>query len=88
MQARPSLASDPNFRVRKTELSDIDKASLGFGLWRDTALGKGTCTGGLGTGGRGHYLLGSRFNALVPLALLHIQVQSSHHIHTHQLWIN
>ncbi|KAB1266796.1 hypothetical protein Cadr_000017950 [Camelus dromedarius] len=36
---------------------------------------------------REQYLLGSCFNALVPLALLHIQVQSGHHIHTHQLWM-
>lgn len=32
------------------------------------------------------YLLGSCFNAFVPLTLLHIQVQGSYYIHTHQLW--
>lgn len=37
-------------------------------------------------GRRQQYLLGGCFNALIPLALLHIQVQSSYHVHTHQLW--
>lgn len=34
------------------------------------------------------YLLGSCFNAFIPLTLLHIQVQSSYYVHTHQLWSN
>ena len=38
---------------------------------------------GAGVGGRDQYLLGGCFNALVPRALLHIEVQSSHHVHTH-----
>lgn len=67
---------------------------MGFGgSKRDTALGqrgaKGKCPKELGWEEESsQYLLGSRFNALVPLALLHIQVQSSHHIHTHQLWVS
>lgn len=44
---------------------------------------------GIKRGWRGtQYLFGSRFNALIPLALLHIQVQGGYYVHTHQLWSN